>query len=188
MAHNQKTMQERMLAGELYDPFDPMLVEMNFRAQELCVAFNNAPPRAVQAQQSLLSQLFGVIGADCVIRAPFHCDYGANIFCGDRVFINHGCTILDCNTVHIGDRVLLGPNVQLYAATHPLEVDQRKEGWEFALPIEIGSDVWIGGSAVVCPGVTIGSGSTIGAGSIVVKDIPAGVVAVGNPCKVVRQL
>lgn len=181
-------MRERMLAGELYIASDPELVEMNLRAQRIFGAFNRASPGDIESQYALLTELFGAIGSECDIRAPFRCDYGSNIICGTRVFMNYGCVILDCNTVRIGDRALLGPNVQIYAANHPLDPNKRKEGWEFALPVQIGNDVWIGGSAIICPGVRVGEGSTIGAGSVVTKDVPANVVAAGNPCRVIREL
>lgn len=188
MKQPEKSMRERMLAGELYLANDAELVAMTLRAQQLFYAFNHAIPTATKEKQSLLLELLGSIGADCDVRAPFRCDYGSHITCGDRVFINYGCIILDCNTVRLGDRALLGPNVQIYTASHPLDINTRKKGWEFALPVDIGNDVWIGGSAIICPGVSVGDGTTIGAGSVVTKDIPAGVVAVGNPCRVIREL
>ena len=185
----QQTMRERMLAGALYTPFgDAELSAMALRAQQILHDFNHSLPNETPKRRSLLQSLFKSIGSNCIIQPPFFCDYGVHITCGHDVFINFGCTILDCNEVFIGDRVLFGPNVQIYPATHPTDPEPRKEGWEFALPIKIEDDVWVGGSAVVCPGVTIGKGSTIGAGSVVTKDIPANVVAVGNPCRVIRKL
>ena len=177
-----------MLAGELYLASDAELREMNLRAQRILHAFNLSEPEAIEERRRLIKTLFRSVGTGCEIKPPLQCDYGSHITCGHQVFINYGCVILDCNRVNIGDRVLLGPSVQLYTASHPLDLDKRREGWELALPIEIGHDVWVGGSAVICPGVTIGEGSTIGAGSVVTKDIPAGVIAVGNPCRVVRRL
>ncbi len=119
---------------------------------------------------------------------PFYCDYGAHIVVGDRFFANYGCVVLDCNEVRVGDGVLFGPQVQVYTATHPLDPADRRAGWEMARPIVIEDDVWIGGGAILCPGVRIGSGATVGAGSVVTRDVPPGVLAAGNPCRVVREL
>ena len=135
-----------------------------------------------------MQKLFGQLGQGSEIKPPFRCDYGSHILAGERLFMNYDCVILDCNLVRIGDRVLFGPKVQIYTASHSLDPSVRKDSWEFALPIDIGSDVWIGGGAIICPGVTIGSGSTIGAGSVVTRDIPAGVLAAGNPCRVIRHV
>ena len=183
-----KTAREKMLTGELYLASDPELVEMTLRAQRILHDFNQSQPDAVDQRRSLIQALFKSVGPGCEIKPPFCCDYGSHIAVGNRVFVNYGCVVLDCAAVKIGDRTLLGPKVQIYTASHPLEPDKRKAGWEFALPVEVGNDVWLGGGAIVCPGVTIGAGATIGAGSVVTKDVPAGVLAVGNPCQVVRQL
>jgi len=188
MVQTEKSMKIRMLAGELYLANDAELTNLNHRAQKLFNAFNNTAPDALEERQTLLSALFGTIGPNCEIKPPFRCDYGSHIICGEQVFMNYGCTILDCNTVHIGDRTLIGPTVQIYAASHPFDPVVRRAGWELALPVKIGEDVWIGGAAIICPGVSIGNGSTIGAGSVVTKDIPAGVVAAGNSCRVIREL
>lgn len=177
-----------MLAGELYLATDGELSQLRDRAQRLLHQFNQTSPTDIQQQQSLIQDLFGSIGSGFEIRPNFRCDYGSNIYIGDRFYANFDCTILDCNEVRIGDRCFLAPKVQIYTAGHPLDPKARGEGWEYALPITIGDDVWIGGGAIVCPGVTIGSGATIGAGSVVTKDLPAHVVAVGNPCRVIREL
>jgi maltose O-acetyltransferase len=171
-----------MLAGELYDASDPELTAARARARELLFRFNARPER------SLLEELLSSVGAEAVIEPPFHCDYGSNISVGDRFYANVGCVFLDCAPISIGDRTLFGPAVQLCAATHPLDAETRRRGLEYALPIEIGDDVWIGGGAVVLPGITIGDRAVIGAGSVVVKDVLADVVAVGNPCRPVREL
>jgi maltose O-acetyltransferase len=134
-----------------------------------------------------LQELLGAVGEKPVITPPFHCDYGSNIFLGDRVYMNYGCVILDCNTVHIGDDTMFAPYVQVYAAYHPIDPTVRLSGRELAAPIRIGKNVWVGGGVIICPGVTIGDNTTIGAGSVVTKDIPANVVAVGNPCRVLRS-
>ncbi|MEB3355338.1 MAG: sugar O-acetyltransferase [Synechococcales bacterium] len=182
-----KTMRERMLAGEPYIATDPELSEMYLRAQRLLHRFNASFPDALAERQSLLQELLGSLGANAEIQPPFRCDYGCHIFAGERLYINYDCVILDCNVVRLGDRVLIGPKVQIYTATHSLDPAVRDGGWEYALPVTIGSDVWIGGGSIICPGVTIGDGSTIGAGSVVTRDIPPNVLAVGNPCRVVRN-
>ncbi|MDY6784000.1 MAG: sugar O-acetyltransferase [Cyanobacteriota bacterium] len=184
----EKSMRERMLAGELYIAFDPELSEMRLRAERLTHRFNALPPDALQQRKFLIQDLFGSIQGNFEVKSPFHCDYGCHILAGERLFINYDCVIIDCNFVRFGDRVLLGPKVQIYTAGHPLEPTQRKGDWEFALPIEIGDDVWIGGGAIVCPGVKIGAGTTIGAGSVVTRDLPPRVVAAGNPCRIIRKL
>lgn len=181
-------MRERMLAGEPYIANDPELNAMRRRAEQILHTFNHAHPESKTEQLSLAKSLFGALGSGAEIRPPFRCDYGSNIFAGEQLYINFDCVILDCNIVRIGDRVLMGPKVQIYTAAHSLDPAERQEGWEYALPIEIGNDVWLGGGVIVCPGVTIGHGSTIGAGSVVTRDIPSQVLAVGNPCRVIRQL
>lgn len=180
-------MRERMLAGELYLASDPELLELTRHAQRLLHTFNRSEPDDTGLRQSLIQQLFSAIGAGYEVKPPFYCDYGSNISAGEGLFINYDCVILDCNLVRLGDRVLLGPKVQIYTATHPLSSTERLGGWESALPVEIGNDVWIGGGAIICPGVSVGDGSTIGAGSVVTRDIPSGVVAAGNPCRVLRK-
>jgi len=170
-----------MLAGVLYDPADPELVAKRARAGSLT-------RRLEAGDAQTLRELFGSVGSDVEIVPPFFCDYGSNIFVGSRVFMNTGCVILDCARVDIGDDVKFGPGVHLYPATHPLDPATRRAGLELAAPVIIGSDVWLGGGTIVCAGVHIGSGTTVGAGSVVVRDLPAGVVAAGNPCRVVRRL
>lgn len=177
-----------MLAGELYVAFDGELVEMHNRAQELLHRFNSSAPAQMSERQSIIRKLFGAIGTEFVVKPPFFCDYGANIFAGEKLFVNYNCVIIDCNEVRIGNNVLLAPKVQIYTATHPFEPELRRADLETALPVVIGDDVWIGGGAIVCPGVEIGSGTTIGAGSVVTKSIPPNVLAAGNPCRVIRSL
>ena len=185
---NQKTEREKMLAGELYWALDPELSEMHARALDLMYAFNHSQPRETAKQKQILRELFGQIGETFSITPPFYCDYGCHIFAGENLYINADCTILDCGEVHIGDNVLIATKVQLYAAYHPTDPAERLSGKELAAPIRIGNNVWIGGGVIVCPGVTIGENTTIGAGSVVTKDIPANVVAVGNPCRVIKAL
>ena len=178
---------DKMLAGELYDPFDSELAAARVRARDLCQALNLTREADQNERRRILMDLFGAGGGEVWMQPPFFCDYGSNIFLGKRVFFNFNCVVLDVCTVRIGDFTLFGPSVQIYTATHPLEAELRRTR-EFAKPIEIGSDVWVGGAAVLCPGVTIGSGSVIGAGSVVTRDIPDGVFAAGNPCRVIRKL
>jgi len=181
------TEREKMLAGDLYDPLDPELVAARVRARDLCQDLNATRDREEETRRRILVELFGAGGGDVWMQPPFFCDYGSNIFLGTRVFFNFNCVVLDVCAVRIGDYTLFGPAVQIYTATHPLEAELRRRQ-EFAKPVTIGSDVWVGGAAVICPGVTIGSRSVIGAGSVVTRDIPEAVFAAGNPCRVVRQL
>jgi maltose O-acetyltransferase len=176
-----------MLAGDLYDPFDPELVSARVRARDLCQALNATREGDREERRRILVELFGGGGEDVWMQPPFFCDYGSNIFLGKRVFFNFNCVVLDVCTVRVGDFTLFGPSVQIYTATHPLDASERRMA-EFGKPVEIGSDVWVGGAAVICPGVTIGSRSVIGAGSVLTRDIPEGVFAAGNPCRVIRQL
>lgn len=183
-----KTEKEKMLAGELYDGTDPVLLAERLRARELCQALAALPPAAPEADKAgLLSQLFGA-ATNVYITPPFFCDYGTNIRLGDKVYFNFNCVVLDVAQVTIGDNALFGPAVQIYTATHPLDADTRKTGLESGQPVTIGKDVWVGGGAIICPGVSIGDGSVIGAGSVVTRDIPAGVFAAGNPCRVIREV
>jgi maltose O-acetyltransferase len=178
---------DKMLAGELYDPLDPELAAARVRARDLCQNLNATREADQDERRRILIELFGAGGGEVWMQPPFFCDYGSNIFLGKRVFFNFNCVVLDVCAVRIGDFTLFGLSVQIYTATHPIETELRRTR-EFAKPIEIGSDVWVGGAAVICPGVTIGSGSVIGAGSVVTRDIPDGVFAAGNPCRVIRKL
>jgi maltose O-acetyltransferase len=178
----------RMLAGELYDPMDSTLMQARTLAQRLCRRYNVIDPEQVAERRAALSELFASFGEGSEVVAPFHCDYGCHIRIGIGTFLNFGCIILDCASITIGDRVQIGPAVQIYGATHPLEADIRATTRELARPITVGDDVWIGGGAILCPGVAIGSGTTVGAGSVVRRDIPSNVVVAGDPCRVIRQL
>lgn len=179
---------EKMLAGHLYNAMDGQLVAGRRRARELLARFNTSADSQTELRVQLYKSLFGAVGTDVHIEPPFYCDYGSNIYIGDRLFFNFDCVVLDPAEVHIGNNVLFGPAVQIYTATHPMEAAARRGGLESALPIHIGSDVWVGGGAILCPGVSIGAGSVIGAGAVVTRDVPAGVFAAGNPCRVVREL
>jgi maltose O-acetyltransferase len=178
---------QKMLAGELYDPTDPELLLGRRRARDLCRALNSTREDEGRERRQLCMELFGSGGEKVWIEPPFFCDYGSNISLGAKCFFNYNCVILDVCQVDIGQHTLFGPAVQIYTATHPLDAELRRSQ-EFGKPIEIGSDVWVGGGAIICPGVRIGSRSVIGAGSVVTRDIPEGVFAAGNPCRVLRQV
>lgn len=178
---------EKMLRGELYDPHDPELVRARDRARDLCQDLNATREGQQEERRRILRELFGAGGEDVWMQPPFFCDYGTNILLGKRCFFNFNCVVLDVCRVTIGDYTLFGPAVQIYTATHPLDAALRRKQ-EFAKPIAIGSDVWVGGAAVICPGVRIGSRSVIGAGSVVTRNIPDDVFAAGNPCRVIRGI
>ena len=182
-----QTERDKMLAGELYDPFDPELVRSRHRARDLCQALNATHEGEDETRRGILRELFGAGGESVWMQPPFFCDYGANILLGERVFFNFNCIVLDVCRVSIGDYTLFGPAVQIYTATHPMNAELRRSQ-ESGKPIEIGSDVWVGGGAILCPGVRIGSRSVIGAGSVVTRDIPEGVFAAGNPCRIIREI
>ena len=184
----QPTELQNMLAGELYLAYDPALVAARRKARALCRAFNQSTEEQPAERDRLLRELCGRVGSNPEIEPPFFCDYGFNIFLGDRVFMNFDCVLLDCNRITIGDRTLLGPGVHIYAATHPVEPETRAAGRECAFPVTIGTDVWIGGGSIICPRVEIGDGAVIGAGSVVTRSIPPRCIAVGNPCRVIREL
>jgi maltose O-acetyltransferase len=179
--------QDKMLAGELYDPLDPALVHARDRARNLCQDLNITREADQDTRRRILKSLFGKGGESVWMQPPFFCDYGTNISLGERVFFNFNCVVLDVCQVVIGDYTLFGPAVQIYTATHPMNAELRRKQ-EFAKPIEIGSDVWVGGGAIICPGVRIGSRSVIGAGSVVTREIPERVFAAGNPCRVIREI
>jgi maltose O-acetyltransferase len=173
---------DKMLAGELYRPEDPELVEERRRCRERLAAFNAAPGF------DALAALVGAAGDGAEVVAPLMCDYGWNISLGERAFLNAGAVILDCAPVTIGPLSLIGPNVQLLAADHPRDPDLRRRDLEMAAPVSVGENTWIGAGAILCPGVSVGDDSIVGAGSVVTRDVPAGVVAAGNPCRVIRRL
>lgn len=183
-----KTEKEKMLAGELYDALDAQLSEDRLKARLLIKELNDSREDQTTERTRLLKELIPNAGEGLWLQPPFYCDYGYNIKLGEKVFFNFNCVVLDVAQVTIGSRTLFGPNVQIYTATHPIDHKVRASGLEFAKPITIGEDVWVGGSAVICPGVNIGDRSVIGAGSVVTRDIPADVFAAGNPCKVIRHL
>ena len=174
-----------MLSGEMYDPLDPELVAARERARDLCQDLNASRESEHERRRRILQDLFGKGGDSVWMQPPFYCDYGANIELGERVFFNFNCIVLDVCPVRIGDFTLFGPAVQIYTPLHPFNAEQRRQK-EFGQAIDIGSDVWVGGGAIILAGVRIGSRSVIGAGSVVTRDIPEGVFAAGNPCRVIR--
>jgi maltose O-acetyltransferase len=182
-----RTERDKMLAGELYDPMDPELVAGRVRARDLCQALNATREAEDAERRRILRELFAVGGDTVWMQPPFFCDYGTNIELGERVFFNFNCVVLDVCRVRIGDYTLFGPAVQILTPMHPMNAELRRRQ-EFGKPIDIGSDVWVGGGALILPGVRIGSRSVIGAGSVVTRDIPDGVFAAGNPCRVIRPI
>jgi maltose O-acetyltransferase len=178
---------DKMLAGELYDPLDPELVAARERARDLCQDLNATREAQEQERRRILRELFGAGGDTVWMQPPFYCDYGSNIELGERVFFNFNCVVLDVCRVRIGSFSLFGPAVQIYTPMHPFNAELRRRQ-EFGKPVEIGEDVWVGGGAIILPGVRIGSRAVIGAGSVVTRDIPDDVFAAGNPCRVIRQV
>ena len=178
---------DKMLAGELYDPLDAELVAARARARDLCRALNETGEADQDERRRILRDLFGRGGDTVWMQPPFFCDYGSHIELGERVFFNFNCLVLDVCPVRIGSYTLFGPGVQVLTPMHPLDALQRR-GKEFGRPVEIGHDVWVGGGAIILPGVRVGHGAVIGAGSVVTRDVPAGVFAAGNPCRVIRLI
>ena len=178
---------ERMLAGEAYDPLDPELVALRERARDLCWSLNATRERDGDERRRILRELFAAGGDTVWMQPPFFCDYGAHVELGERVFFNFNCVVLDVCRVRVGDFTLFGPAVQIYTAMHPFDAELRRRE-EFGRPVEIGADVWVGGGAIILPGVRIGSRAVIGAGSVVTRDVPEGVFAAGNPCRVIREI
>ncbi|MBN2485161.1 MAG: sugar O-acetyltransferase [Bacteroidales bacterium] len=183
-----KTEKQKMLSGLLYNAADAELTNERLRTRLLLKEFNSTGENYEARRKQVLKKLIPNAGSEFVVQSPFYCDYGTNIYAGNKVFFNFNCVVLDVMPVSIGSNTLIGPNVQIYTATHPMDYKERALGLEFAKPVTIGTDVWIGGSTVICPGVTIGDRCVIGAGSVVIKDIPAGFFAAGNPCRVIREI
>lgn len=190
---------EKCLAGQKYNCHDEIFLELKRKSRELLSKYNHFSYEQTTDKYAVLHQLFGSIGSNVSVGSPFLCDYGKNIYIGNNVSVNMNCTFVDCNTIEIGNNVLIASNVQMYTATHPVELSERViADWQpesgmyfcqtYALPIKIGNGCWIGGGVIVLPGVTIGNGAVIGAGSVVTKDIPDNCVAVGNPCRVIRKI
>lgn len=183
-----RTEKEKMLAGELYDPLDQQLCAERRRARLLTRALNDTRDDQADERARLVAELIPASGEGAWIEPPFYCDYGTNIVLGDKVFFNFNCVVLDVAVVRIGSRVLIGPAVQIYAASHPMTAEERGTGLELGKGIVIGDDVWIGGGAILCPGVSIGHRTVIGAGSVVTADLPDDVFAAGNPARIIRRI
>ncbi len=179
---------ERMLAGLPYLASEDGLFEERMACKAKIHAYNHLDPALVEEREVLLKSILGKVGRNAWVEAPFRCDYGWNIEVGDNFYANYNLIVLDVGKVTIGDNVLMAPNVAIYTAGHPIHPEVRNTGYEYGIPITIGNNVWIGGNVVLLPGVTIGDNSVIGAGSVVGKDIPANVIAAGNPCRVIREI
>jgi maltose O-acetyltransferase len=179
---------ERMLRGELYDATDPQLVAEREHARDLTERYNRTSATDHDGRRELLERLLGSLGDECYIEPPFRCDYGSNIHVGEDFYANFDCVVLDVCRVDIGRDCLLGPGVHIYTATHPLDASERIEGPEYGKPVTVGDNVWVGGRAVLNPGVTIGNNTVIGSGAVVTADVPDGVVVQGNPATVVKEL
>jgi maltose O-acetyltransferase len=178
----------KMISGKPYFPFGKELNLERQHARDLVFEFNNLGPRENKKRKQIIKKLFGKTKKNYFLEPPFHCDYGYQIEIGENFFANFNFIVLDCAKVTIGDNVLIGPNVGIYTAGHPIHADKRNEGIEYAFPVSIGDNVWIGGHVVINPGITIGDNTVIASGSVVTKDIPANVIAMGNPCKVYREI
>lgn len=194
MVNPEKTEKQKMLDGEFYNAGESSLMRDRYKARQVLRKFNGTSEEEFsltelyEVRRQILTNFLGKLGNNCWIEPPFYCDYGYNIFLDESVYMNFNCTILDPNRVHIGKKVQIGSNVQIITATHPLDAELRTLGSELAYEISIGKQSWIGSGVIILPGVTIGADSTIGAGSVVTKDIPPNVVAVGNPCRIVKKL
>ena len=177
-----------MLAGQHYDAADPQLVKERLACRQLLHQFNHSVPSQGSERKAIISNLLGSHGEKVYVEPPFYCDYGSNIEAGNNFYANFGCTLLDVAAIKFGDDVQLGPGVHIYTATHPVDPKVRKSGVEYGLAITVGNNVWIGGNAVICPGIGIGDNSVIAAGSVVAKDVPANVVVGGNPASIIKSL
>ena len=179
---------EKSHSGKLYKAFDKELLSERKEAKKLLFQFNALVPDEIEKQNIIIKNLFGKTGKSLFIEPPFRCDYGYNISIGENFYANFNCIILDCAEVKIGNNVLLAPNINIYTAGHPIHHELRISDYEFAFPVTIGNNIWIGGGVIINPGITIGDNSVIGSGSVVTKDIPSDVVAAGNPCRVLRKI
>ena len=180
---------EKMLLGEIYDAnYDKELINERTKAKDLCYEYNHLKPSQTNERTEIMKKILGKTKDNFLIEQSFECDYGYNIEIGENFYSNHNLVILDANKVVFGDNVFIGPNCGFYTAGHPLDAETRNKGLEYAKPIKVGNDVWFGGNVVVLPGVKIGNNVVIGAGSVVAKDIPENSVAVGNPCKVIKNI
>lgn len=183
-----KSEKEKMLSGENYFPMDALLISDRHNAKTLCEKLNSITSSDIIRKKEILKKLFKKCKNNIIIEPNFFCDYGYNISAGENFYVNHNCVMLDCAPITFGDNVLIGPNCGFYTANHPIIAKERNKGTENAKPINIGNNVWIGGNVTILSGVCIGDNVVIGAGSVVVKDIPSNTVAVGNPCKVIKNI
>lgn len=180
---------DKMLSGQLYDAnYNEELIKEKYKVADMCYEYNNIKPSDLKKRDEILRKILNKTGDRFVVEQPFYCDYGFNIQIGENFYSNHNLTILDANKVTFGDNVFIGPNCGFYTAGHPIEADIRNKGLEYAKPIVVGNNVWLGGNVIVLPGIKIGDNTVIGAGSVVTKDIPSNVVAVGNPCRVIKKI
>lgn len=183
------TEKEKVKQGLVYNPnYDKELIEERKKAKDLCFKYNNILPSQYKEKKQIIKELFKSTKQEFLIEQNFWCDYGYNITIGENFYMNHNCVILDCAEVKFGDNVFVAPNCGFYTAGHPIEADKRNEGLEYAKSINIGNNVWIGGNVTILPGTSIGENTVIGAGSVVTKNIPSNVIAVGNPCKVIKNI
>ena len=182
------TEKEKMLNGKPYKALGEELVSERQNAKGMIFKYNDLHPSEINKRNDIIRKLFGKVGKDFFIEPPFRCDYGYNISIGDNFYCNYNCTILDCAKVTIGDNVMFAPNVSLFTAGHPVHFEPRNQGIEYALPITIGNNVWIGGGVIINPNINIGNNVVVGSGSVVTKDIPSNSIATGNPCKVIREI
>lgn len=183
------TQKERMLKGMIYNPNDEEIMSEQFPYLDMLSEFNALPSSAVKEREALMKKMFASCGEDCYIQPPFYANWsGHHIHMGNSVYANFNFTVVDDGDVYIGDHVMFGPNVTIATAGHPIEISMREKALQYNLPVHIGNNVWVGANVVILPGVTVGDNSVIGAGSVVTKDIPANVVAVGNPCRVLREI
>ena len=179
---------QKMLSQKPYIASDPELSKERMLAQKTCFEINSLSPEFVEKRNQLLKNLLGSVKDNFYVEPPFHCDYGYNISIGEKFYSNYNLIILDCGKVSIGDNVMLAPNVSIFTAGHPIDAEMRNKEWEYAIPVKIGNNVWIGGNTVINPGISIGDNTVIGSGSVLTKDIPSNVIAAGNPCKVIRKI
>ncbi|KJD31928.1 hypothetical protein PK35_12325 [Tamlana nanhaiensis] len=182
------TEKQKMLAGEMYNPSDPELMKERHAVRLLFQEFNSLDENHFEERKKVLYKIFINAGENLYVEPPFHCDYGSNIIAGKNLFMNFNCCILDVAQITIGDNCMFGPHVQIYTATHPLEFKARNSGKEYAKPIAIGNNVWIGGNATICPGVTLGHNVVVGSGAVVTKSFPDNVVIAGNPAKIIKTI
>ena len=184
----QMSEKQKMTEGQAYNPYDEELVLLRIKSRTICDLYNSSPQDNPSNRWKIIKRLFGSVGEGSKLNSPFYCDYGFNIHVGKNFYANYNCIFLDVCAIRIGDNVMLGPGVHIYTATHPIDKDERRTKLESGKKVIIGNDVWIGGNSVINPGITIGNNVVVGSCSVVTKDLPSNVVAVGNPCRIIRHL